>query len=142
METRSKAGLRSVPELLRDLRDESTALLQKEIALAKIETGEKVSRTARNVGYAGAAALVILAGFLFLLYAATAGLGVGLAKLNPALAEHSLWLAPLITGLIVILFGYLLLRKALNTLKSESLMPEKTVQTLKEDKEWLQRKVA
>jgi hypothetical protein len=48
----------SIPELLKDLREESTLLLREEIALAKKEISEKISSTARNATYIVAGALI------------------------------------------------------------------------------------
>ena len=48
----------------------------------------------------------------------------------------------LIVGVAVGMIGAVLIVKALNTLKTESLTPTKTAETLKEDKEWVQDKVS
>ena len=63
---------------------------------------------------------------------AAAALGAGIA----------VWLAPLVLGLVLLGVGAALIGKGVNTLREHLyLVPEKTKQTLKEDKEWLRQKV-
>jgi hypothetical protein len=51
------------------------------------------------------------------------------------------WLAPLIVGGIVALLGYSFVQKGLTALKHETLVPERTKESLQQDKEWLKEKV-
>lgn len=142
MESRVRDSMRSVPELLKDLRDETTTLLRQEVALARMEMSDKAARVGRNLASLAVGALVLFAGFLVLLWAATAGLAAGLRALDPGLAPHTAWLAPLVVGALVLVVGLVLVSRAARTLKRTSVVPEKTVQTLKEDKEWLAKKAA
>ena len=50
------------------------------------------------------------------------------------------FLAPLIVGAVVALIGYALIQKAISTFKHETLVPEKTVDSLKENQQWLSHK--
>lgn len=131
---------RSVTDLLRELRDETVDLFRQEIALAKTEMQEKVSRLSRNSMYVAMGGGVLGAGALFILLAATAGLYAAMvtADVSPLLA---LWVSPLIVGVAVAIIGYGMLKKGQHTIKEESLVPEKTVQSLKEDKEWTASKI-
>lgn len=128
----------SITDLLKELRDESMTLVRQEVALAKTEMSEKVSRVGRNLGYLAAGGLVAVVGAIFLLTALVAGVQAILVAIG--LEEVAGWLAPLLVGATIGLIGYGLIQKALTTLKHESLVPEKTVQTLKEDKEWITNK--
>jgi hypothetical protein len=127
-----------IGDLIRQLRDELSLLLRQEVALAKTEMTEKATRVGRNVGYLAAGALLGLAGLVVLLFALSAGLEVLLFGAGMGATAH--WLAPLLVGVLVIVVSLVLVTKAMATLKEESLIPEKTVQSLEEDKEWLQRK--
>lgn len=130
---------RSIGELLRELRDESGTLLRQEVALAKAELSEKAAVAGRNAAYIGAGGAVAYAGLLFVLLALTAGLYL---MLNAAGVEvHGAWIAPLIVGVLVGIAGYGMIQKGISTLKSQSLVPEKTTQSLQEDKQWLQDKM-
>jgi hypothetical protein len=131
---------RPMMDLIRELRDESIMLLRQEVALAKTEVSEKVSRVSRNSVYLTVGGAIAYAGLLMLLVAATAGLYVGLVALEFSHMTAG-WLAPLIVGAVVAFIGYIFVQKAISTLKREPLVPERTAESLREDKEWLERKV-
>jgi hypothetical protein len=129
---------RSIGDLIKELRDETTTLVRQEFALARTEMSEKASQAARNAAYAGVGAVMLHTGMLFGL----AALSVGLALLLRNVAGvHAWWLGPLIVGAIVGIVGAVMASKGVATLKQQSLTPDKTVQSLKEDKQWLQDKV-
>ena len=130
---------RSIGDLIKELRDETTTLMRQEIALARTEMSEKASRAARNSAYVGVGAVMGYLGLLFGLVALTVGLALILGRFN--LNWHAWWIAPLVVGAIVGGIGYAIVSKGLKTLKHESIVPEKTVQSLQEDKQWLQDKV-
>ncbi len=132
---------RTLTDLLKELRDESIRLFRQEITLAKTEMSEKASHTGRNIGYLAAGGLVAYAGVILLLMALTVGLYVALVAMDVSHATAG-WLAPLIVGGIVTAIGYGLVQKALSTLKQESLKPERTVETLQDNKNWIKEKVS
>jgi len=129
----------SIAELLKELRDESVTLMRQELALARTEIGEKASKAARNTAYTGVGAVLLYAGAFFILSAVAVGLALLLNRWG--MAPHGWWLGPLIVGGIVAAIGGSLTSKGIATLKEQSLVPEKTVETLKEDKQWLANKV-
>jgi xanthine/uracil permease len=125
--------------LVRELRDETTTLIQQEVALAKTEMAEKASKFSRNAAYLAVGGLVAYAGFMFILLTLMRLITLGL--LAAGLSEGVVaWLSPAIIGLIVAGIGYALVQKAINTFSREPLVPEKTIQSLKEDKQWTQDK--
>lgn len=132
---------RSFADLIRELRDESTRLFRQEVALAKVEVTDKASKAGRNVGYLAVGGMVAYAGGIILLLAGVVGLYVGLVALGMSHATAG-WLAPLVVGLVVAGIGYSMIQKALVTLKHESLTPERTVETLQENKNWIKEKVS
>jgi xanthine/uracil permease len=131
---------RSATDLFKELRDEVTRLVRQEVALAKTEMSEKTSRWTRNGAYLAAGAAIAFAGFTVLLLAAAAGLYVGLVAAGLSHATAG-WLAPLIVGVIVAAIGYGLIQKAISTFKHESAVPERTVQSLADNKQWVKEKV-
>lgn len=131
---------RTVASLLKDLRDETTLLFRQEVALAKQEMSEKVARMARNTGYLIAGTVTVGGGVLMLLLAATAGLYV-LLLMAGVDESISLWLSPLIIGIVFAAIGYGLVQKAISTFQQGSLVPERTMRTIKEDKNWMKEKV-
>lgn len=130
MAVRSKEEF-SLGELFSDLSTGATTLIQQEIQLAKAELSQKASRTGKDVTFLAVGGFVAYAGFLALL----AALILGLAELMAA------WLAALLVGVIVAAIGYLLLQKGMSDLKRVSPAPQKTIETLKEDKEWAKRQI-
>lgn len=118
---------RSFGELLSDLYKGTSEILRLEIELAKTELGQKASRVGKNVGFLAAGGAVAYAGFLAII----AGIIGVLALLIPV------WLSALIVGLVVAGAGGLLIRSGLNTLQQEQALPQTTMQTIKEDQEWL-----
>ena len=132
---------RSVADLFKELRDESSALLRQEVALAKTEMAEKASAYGKNAASIATGGTVAYVGALFILIAATVGLAMILDRFT-AIDEHAWWLAPLIVGGIVAIIGYAMIQKGVSTLKRQSPVPQKTIQSLQEDKQWLKDKVS
>lgn len=131
---------RSLGQLLKELTHETSTLLKQEVDLAKTEMSEKASRVGTNLGAVAVGGAVALLGAIALLLAVIYGLG---AILNNFLSpETASWLAPLIVGGILAAVGYSMIKKALETLKRESLTPQKTTQSLQENKEWLKEKIS
>jgi uncharacterized integral membrane protein len=130
---------RSIGQLLKELRDETTTLLRQEVDLAKTEMGEKASRVGSNLGSLALGGGVAFLGALALLAAVIYGLTSLLDQFMSV--GVAIWLAPLIVGIVLAAVGYSLLNKALATLRQESLTPRRTTQTLQENKEWLKSKM-
>ena len=131
----------SIADLIKELRDEALLLVRQEVTLAKTEMSEKIGRTIRNTTYAIAGALVAFLGLVFILQAVAALTGVGLKAAGVA-PQQCLWLAPLIVGVVVAVIGTIFVTKGIATLKNETLLPEKTIDSLKGDKAWIQSKTS
>ena len=56
-------------------------------------------------------------------------------------AGVALWLGPAILGLIVAAVGWFMIQKARTKLKGQPLVPRKTIESLQEDKQWMQHKL-
>ena len=130
---------RSLGELLRDLSTETGDLLRKEVELAKTEMTEKAARVGKDVGAIALGGGRALVGSLALLYAAIAGLTAVLDTFLPL--GVAIWLAPLIIGGGLVFLGYGRITTALSDLKSTSLAPRQTTQSLQENKQWLKAKI-
>lgn len=128
----------SLPALLKELRHETNTLVRQEVLLAKTEVSETLERVARNLGYLAVGGLVAVVGVVFLFVALNEGLERLLVEAG--LPQVAPWLSPLIIGVVIGAIGLGLVTKALGTLKKESLVPQQTVDSLKEDKEWIKQK--
>ena len=130
----------SIVQLLRELTTATRTLLKQEVDLAKTEMTEKASRVGTNLGALAVGGAVAFLGALALLAAMVYGLTSILSKFMSL--GVAVWLAPLIVGGILAAVGTSLVKKALATLKRESLTPEKTTQSLQENKAWLKQKIS
>jgi hypothetical protein len=130
----------SIPNLLRDLRDETTTLLRQEVALAKSEMKENVSRATSHALHIAIGGFVAYAGIIVLLI----GIGhlLGALLIRAGLDEEvAQWLAPAIVGLLVAIVGWIMISKAKNAMAHEDIAPRQTIESIRENKQWAQRKL-
>ncbi len=123
---------RSLGDLFAELSEETSTLIRQEINLAKAEMSQKVSKAGKNIASLAIGGVVAYVGFLAL----TAALIIGLAGFIPG------WVAALIVGVVMGLIGYLLIQKGMSELKKMTVVPERTVETLKEDVQWLKQEMS
>jgi xanthine/uracil permease len=140
MNSESSSNPNSITGLLRELRDETTTLMRQEVALAKTEMKENVSRMGGHVAHIAVGGFVAYAGIIVLLIGIGHLLGAVLIKagMDEQVAQ---WLAPSIIGLVIALIGYMMLSKAKNAMAHDEIAPRQTVESLRENKEWAQRKL-
>jgi hypothetical protein len=130
IEPRPKAD-RSMASLLSDLAGETILLVRQEIALLKAELHEKFGRLGQGATALGAGVLIAFSGWLVLLAAAV----LGLAEAVPA------WLAALIVGLLVLAIAAALLWFGKSRFETKSLMPNRSLRSLREDQAWLKERL-
>ncbi len=123
---------RSLGDLFSELATETSTLVRQEVALAQTELTQKATSVGKNVGFLVVGGAVGYAALLAILAAAI----IGLAYFVPA------WAAALIVGVVVGIIAFVLISSALKALKETSLTPNQTVETLKEDAEWLKNQVS
>jgi len=131
----------NIADLLRQLKDDTTALVREEVNLATTEAKEKLKLAGRSAGIIGAGALLAFSGLLLILMS----LGYLLREVfrNAGMSEAmATFLGFLIIGAIVAGIAAAMIFKALKTLRSDSLAPQRTTRSLREDKEWVQRKAS
>lgn len=134
-------GEPNIADLIRKLRDDTLSLVSEEVALAKTEISEKLSRTSRNLGYLAVGALIASSALLLVFMSFGFLLGELFVRRNydPGMAA---FLGFIIIGLLVGAVSAALIAKALNSLGTDSIKPEKTVRSLQEDKQWAQSKLS
>lgn len=121
----------SLGELFSELSSEVTTLVKQEVQLAKTELSAKASKAGRNIGFLAAGGFIAYAGFIMLLVAFAAILALFMET----------WLATLIVGLVVTGVGAILVKRGIDALRKMNPAPEKTIETLQEDKEWIKEQV-
>jgi Putative Actinobacterial Holin-X, holin superfamily III len=117
---------RSMAGLFGDLARLITRLLHQEIALGRAELGAKLSELGTGAVEMVAGGLIIYAGFLALLVAA--GLGLALV-LQP-------WLAALAVGAVTVIIGAIIAFIGKRAVSSRTLVPERTLRSLRKDAAW------
>lgn len=130
----------TILQLIKELRDETTLLLRQEVALAKTEIGEKVSRIARNSVYLIVGGLIAYVALIVLAGAAVAGAFMVFLAFNIS-ERTALWLAPLVTAAVLAMLGGILIYKALRTIGREKVVPQQTVESIKDDARWVRQRV-
>jgi hypothetical protein len=118
---------RPLPELLKQLSEQTTRLVRQELELAKAELTQKGKQAGAGAGLFGAAGAIGLAA----LGALTACFILALNAVMPA------WLAAL---LVVVVYGVvaavLAMRGRAKVKQATPPVPEQTIETVKEDVEW------
>jgi uncharacterized membrane protein YqjE len=118
---------RPAGELLRDLSDQTTRLIQQEMALAKAELSQKGKRAGAGAGMFGGAGL-------FGLFAFAALTTVLIVVLDSAM---TLWLAALIVAVLyAAVAGVLAMQGKKQMEKVGPPVPEQAVDSVKEDVQW------
>jgi uncharacterized membrane protein YqjE len=119
-------------DLFRQLAQDSATLVRQEMALAKAEMTQNLKTAARDATMVAVGGTVAGLGGLVLILALVLAVG-------DLLNEY--WLGALIVGLLFLIIGGLLAMGALKRLKHDSLTPDRTIETLKEDKQWAQSEI-
>jgi hypothetical protein len=123
---------RTLGEMFAELSREIRTLVQQEIRLARIELTEKASKFGKSVSFVIGGGVIAYAGFLAIVAALVlAFIAMGL----PA------WAGALLVGIMLAGIGYLLFRSGLAGLRPQELKPLQTIETLKEDAQWLKTQV-
>jgi uncharacterized membrane protein YqjE len=118
---------RSIGELLRQLSEQTTRLVHQELELAKAELTQKGKQAGAGAGLFGGAGALGLAA----LGALTACFILALNAIMPA------WLAALIVAVVYgAIAAFLALRGRDKVKQATPLVPEQTIETVKEDVEW------
>jgi hypothetical protein len=119
-----------VSGILGDLRQ----LIRDEIALARVEMREQAGRAKLAVGALGAAAVALAFGGVFLLVA----IAIGIADL----LGWPLWAGFLVVAMMLSVGGLIMLSTGRRRLRSVHAVPEQTVETLKENSEWIAKRLS
>jgi putative superfamily III holin-X len=123
-----KAADRSLGELFGEMSSNLSALIRKEMELARVELKEEAVEAGKAGGRLGGGAFVGYLAVLLLSFALAWGL-------NDAF-DNSGWLGFAIVGVLYGIVAAVLLNQGRQKLKEINPVPEQTVATLKEDVQW------
>jgi len=121
----------SLGDLFSDLAAQTGKLIRQEAALAKSEFTDKAAAAGKDIGLVAAGAFVGYAGLLSL----TAAIVILLGYVIP------IWASALVIGVVMAVAAYLLVMSGLTHLKKANWAPEETIESIKEDAEWLKKQV-
>ena len=117
-----------IPDLIRQLGDDSKRLVADEVRLAKLEMKESVQRAGT-----GAVQLAVAFGVGVVMLVA---LTIFLATLIGRLAAGHMWVGALVTGIIELGLAVVLLRRGMGVLREPSYTLEETRAALKDTAVW------
>ncbi|MEO8878240.1 MAG: phage holin family protein [Polyangiaceae bacterium] len=129
MSSEEASGERSIAELLGELASETATLVRQEATLASRELGEKATVGGRQVVILVISLLLATVSLMTLVAALVIGLSAYIAA----------WISALVVGVGLAVLAWGLYTKAVVALSNLTPVPERTVQTLKENKSWLQQ---
>lgn len=122
----------SLGELISRVTGEFNTLMREEVALAKAEIQQSVSRLTTDAVMVVVGGVIAYTGLLALVAAAILGLARSVAP----------WLSALLVGLAILLGGVFMLLRGLRDLRNVGPVPERTKQTLKEDAAMVKEKLS
>lgn len=119
-------------ELFKQLAQDSATLVRQEMALAKAELRQNVKSLAKDAVMIAVGAVLAMVGGLVMVAFLVILLGDVL---------NNYWLGALIVGLLFLAIGGILAMSGMKKLQKEEVAPTRTLETLKEDKQWLQSEI-
>jgi len=123
---------RSLGDLFSELAAETGTLVRQEVALAQAEISTKATRVGKQVGYLAVGGAIGYAAMLAIM----AGIIIALSHFIPA------WAAALLVGAVVGIVSFFLISSAISRLKNTNLKPEESVESIKEDAQWLKNQLS
>ena len=117
---------RSTGRLLSEITHDLQTLFRQEVALAKTELREEVGKSTKSAGMLGGAGFAAYMVTVLLSFAAVFGLGALIGLGWSALIVAAVWA---VIGAVLYLVGR-------SRMRTVSVKPERTIDSLKEDAEW------
>jgi len=122
---------RSVPEVLQDIVGNIEEIIRSEFRLAKAEVKEEASQAAPPLKMMVVGAGIGFYALGFLLFTLMMGLATMVAT----------WLAALIVGAVLGVIALVLITTASKRLKHVNKVPERTIETMKENVQWAKNQI-
>ena len=130
----------SLPNLITRLGDNVMELVNSQLALLKVEIKEEANAYARGAAMIAFGAAVAVVGFALLNVAIAFAVSTLFAKANFS-QPASYALGFLATGGFYLIVGAIIALVMKNRLAKQNLVPKRTVQELRKDKEWLKNEL-
>jgi uncharacterized membrane protein YqjE len=124
-------GANNVGSMIGGIIEDLQGIVRGEVQLAKTELKEEAGQMGKGAGMAGAGVFFGLIGFIFLMLGVT-------YLLNKWM---QMWIAAGLVGLILVIIAAILVMNGKKQISDASLAPQKTIDSVKEDKEWASRQM-
>lgn len=122
---------RTMSDVLQDIVSNIQQIIRSEFVLAKVEVTEKAQKASKPAVITAAGVVLAFYGLGFLLLAAIYALSLAMPT----------WLAALIIGFFVAILAGIFVGAGISALKRIDPVPEKTVQTVKENVQWAKDRI-
>jgi uncharacterized membrane protein YqjE len=130
----------SLPTLFSRLGDDVMELFNSQLALFKVEIKEEASAYARGITMIAIGAVIAVVGFALLNVAIAFAVSTLFAQANFS-QPASYALGFVVTGAFYLIVGAILVMLIKNRLAKQELVPQRTVQELRKDKQWLKNEL-
>jgi uncharacterized membrane protein YqjE len=130
----------SLPGLVSRLGDDVMQLFNSQLALFKVEIKEEVNTYARGIAMIATGAVIATVGFALLNVAIAFAVSTLFAQANFS-QPASYALGFVVTGAFYVLVGGILALAMKSRLAKQTLVPERTVEELRKDKQWLKNEL-
>lgn len=140
MEPSASPETESLPSLVGRLGDDVMQLFDTKLSLLKVELKEDVNVYARGAIAIGMGGIVAAVGFALLNVAVAFGVSTLFADTN--LSQSTQYaLGFVITGVFYLVIGSIVILATKSRLSKQDLIPNKTVEELRKDKQWLKNEL-
>ena len=130
----------SLPALVGRLGDDVMQLFDTKISLLKVEIKEEVSAVAKSGALIAAGGIIAAIGFALLNVAIAFGISTLFAGTDLSQpAQYAIGF--LTTGLLYLIVGAIIVTTMKNRLAKQHLVPDRTVEELRKDKQWLKNEI-
>src|ERR1051325_520000 len=130
----------SLPNLFSRLGDDVMQLFNSQLALFKVEIKEEANAYARGVTMIAVGAVIAVVGFALLNVAIAFAVSTLFAQANFS-QPASFALGFVVTGAFYLILGAILVMLMKSRLAKQELVPQRTVQELRKDKQWLKNEL-
>ena len=135
-----RTEIQELPRLFTRLGDDVTRLFDTKMSLLRVEVKEDVTALLRGAIGIAAASMIALIGFALVSSAAAVGIATQLTKGGfSQLGAYGLGL--LIVGLVYLILGTIAAFVIKGRLAKQSLVPNRTIDEIRKDKEWLKNEL-
>jgi uncharacterized membrane protein YqjE len=132
----TRNGAESLPSLLSRLGDDVMQLINSQLALFKVELKEEASTYARGAALIAVGGVITVIGFALLNVAIAFAVSTLFASANFS-QPASYALGFVVTGLFYLIVGGIVVLVMKNRLAKQPVVPPRTVEELRKDKQWL-----